>query len=382
MKIILFIRSLELGGAERQLINLATQLSNNHEVVVLTFYDHNEYTFSEWPPIKYRLITLAKKGRWHIFGFIFNFLKIIRRNKPDIIYSFMSTASIVALLSPVVWSKIAVVWGIRSSNMKTTLYGKLPLLFRWLECRLSSYANLIIANSEAGRKEAFCEGFKNRNIVVIPNGIDSSEFKRCDILRYEIRKKLNIPYDSLVIGAVARHDPMKGLEIFLEAAAIYKKSFPKSYFMIIGSGIENYTELLKLKARSHGLQDSMMWIPKTNKVAPYYSAMDIFTSASIYGEGFSNVIAEAMLSQLPIVVTDVGDTRKFTGDCGIVVSPDSPQSIAVAWEYFHNLSEPELQAIGIRSRNHILNNYSINSMVKLTESALIAAVSAIRKKYN
>lgn len=370
MKIILFIRSLELGGAEHQLLNLAGRLSREHDVFVLTFYDRDEYKMSELALNNYFLISLNKKSRWDVIGFIFQFLKVIRTIKPDVIYAFMGNASLIALLAPLVSKRIGVVWGIRSSNMKLSLYGRLQILLRWLECNLSNFADLIIVNSEAGRREVLSDGFKNKKIIVIPNGIDNVKFKKNDISRNKIRNMLRIPADAVVIGTVARHDPMKGLEVFIDAVAIHTKYFAETYFLIIGSGAERYTDSLKHKARSLGLQDCIIWIEKTNKVANYYSVMDVFTSTSIYGEGFSNAIGEAMLSQVPCVVTNVGDAKIIVGDCGIVVPPDSPDSVAIAWSSLMGLSDQEIQRLGIQSRNRILTRYSIESMVTLTESAL------------
>lgn len=370
MKILLFIRSLELGGAEHQLLNLAGRLSKEHDVLVLTFYDRDEYKMSGLLLNNCCLISLNKKSRWDIFRFIFKFLKVIRDVKPDVIYAFMGNASLVALLAPLASKRIAIVWGIRSSNMKLALYGRLQMLLRWLECNLSIFADLIIVNSEAGRREALSDGFKNKKIIVIPNGIDNIKFQKNDISRTNIRNMLGIPVDAVVIGAVARHDPMKGLEVFIDAAAIHAKYFPKTYFLIIGSGVERYTDTLKYKARSLSLQDRTIWLEKTNKVANYYSVMDIFTSTSIYGEGFSNAIGEAMLSQLPCVVTNVGDAKIIVGDCAIVVPPDSSDSVARAWSSLIGLSDQEIRNLGIQSRNRIATRYSIDSMVTLTESAL------------
>ncbi len=377
MKILLFIRSLELGGAEHQLLNLAAGLSKNHEVLVLTFYDRNEYKMLS---NNYQLLSLNKKGRWDIVRFSVQFFKVIKRVKPDVIYSFMGDASLVTLLARLSSKRVNIVWGLRSSNMKFAVYGRLQVLLRYLECKLSILSDLVIANSEAGKREAIFGGFKSKNIIVIPNGVDNIKFKKCDVSRWEIRKMLSLPDDAVVIGTVARHDPMKGLEVFLDAAEIYIKTAFKTYFLIIGSGPETYSEKLKNKARSLGLQDCIIWVSKTNKVAHYYNAMDIFTSTSTYGEGFSNVVCEAMLSQLSCVVTNVGDTKTIVGDYGLVVPPDSPVAVANAWGAILTLSDREIQKLRFQSRKRILTCYSVDSMVTLTESALTSVVYNQRNK--
>jgi len=380
VKIILFIRSLELGGAERQLLNLARELSKHHQIIVLTFYNSNEYGAPNLSLKNLLILALNKRGRWDILAFLIKFLKIIRKEKPDVIYSFMNTACLISLLSPLVWSPVGIIWGIRSSDMRLSSYGKLPRLLRWLECRLSTFANLIISNSEAGHSQALTDGYKNRKIIVIANGLADDIFKRNDVSGHEIRQSLSIPNDGVVIGTVARHDPMKGLEVFLQSAKIHNTSFPSSYFLIIGSGAQEYTAFLKDYARSLGLQDRIAWVASTTNVAAYYNAMNIFTSTSIYGEGFSNAIGEAMLSEVPCVVTDVGDAMTIVGDRGIVVPAGSPHAVSAAWASLLKLSRLELQMVGSELRKRIAVHYSISSMAELTEVELKSVLQAAKKK--
>ncbi len=369
-----------LGGAERQLLNLAKELSKKHDVIVLTFYDLKEYLLTDSSQETYRLLSLKKRSRWHILGFLFRFLKIVLNEKPDVIYSFMSSASLVSLLARFARWPIGIVWGIRSSNMRLASYGRLPVLLRRLECRLSIFADLVISNSSAGRRQATADRFRNSKIIVVPNGINSEEFNKRKLLREKTRNSLKIPLDVSVIGTVARHDPMKGLEIFLESAKMHHKSIPSTHFLIIGSGPENYTESLKLYASSLGLQNRVIWMRKNENIAPYYNAMDIFSLTSIYGEGFSNAIAEAMLCELPCVVTDVGDSKEIVCGNGIVIPPGSPSSVAAAWTSLLDRPTLELRRLGIQSRKHIAANYSVQSMGEFTEIALKAVVTSVREK--
>lgn len=372
MRIILFIRSLELGGAERQLLNLAEGLAERHDVVVMTFYDADEYSpAGAAVPRKYRQLSLSKRGRWDMLGFAARFIRAVRDIRPDVIYAFMNTASVISLLAPAGHRATRIVWGIRSSNMRLSEYGTVPRIFRWLECKLSAFADLVIANSEAGRAEALADGFRNTNICVIANGIDTGRFARDEAAARLCREALGIPAKTMVIGTVARHDPMKGLEIFLQAAARHSASFSDTCYLIVGSGPAAYTRVLKQMAQTLGLRDNIRWVPKTPEIAPFYRAMDIYTSASIYGEGFSNAVAEAMACEVPCVVTDVGDARHIVGDRGCVVASNSPDALVDAWRSLCALDDVDRRRLGADACERVARSFGIGAMVDKTEAAIV-----------
>lgn len=374
MKIMLFIRSLGLGGAERQLLILADRLSESHEVTILTFYDQVGYDQSFLRNGKYSLISLSKRGRWDILGFLARFLFVVKRERPDIIYAFMSTASVVSVFSKLLLPRIAVVWGVRSSNMNLNLYGVLPRVFRWLECKMSALSDLVISNSLSGCEQAISDGFLSRNMLVIPNGIDTNYFAYSEMAREQIRCECDIPMDAFVIGTVARHDPMKGLENLLAAASEFLKTKKNVYFLMVGSGTSEYTQNLKNIAKSLEIEYCVRWVGKSSVVKPYYSAMDLFTSSSIFGEGFSNAIGEAMATGLPVVVTDVGDSKKIVGHSGFVVEPNSIDGIVEAWEKLYFMNNEEFRNLKIVSRKNIVANYEVDSMVFATERALTCSM--------
>ena len=101
-----------------------------------------------------------------------------------------------------------------------------------------------------------------------------------------------------------------------------------------------------------------------------YNALDICCNSSI-GEGFSNVIGEAMACSVPCVVTDVGDSTIITGDTGIVVPPSDPTALAGALINMLNESEEKRQSRGALARQRILSDFNVQRMVKETETTLL-----------
>jgi glycosyltransferase involved in cell wall biosynthesis len=374
MKILLLVRSIGCGGAERQLVLLATRLARRHEVAIVTFYDDRGFFESQSDDSSMKVISLGKRTRWDVLRTAIRFAKVINELEPEAIYAFMNTASILSLLGRFTRVKPRIVWGIRSSNMDLMRYGLAARALRRIECALSRFADLAISNSEAGKIQAIEDGYKAK-IEVVPNGIDTNGFVFDGSAGRALRKQWRIPDDATVIGIVARHDPMKGYETFLDAAAAYLSHNPNAYFLLVGDGDETYTEQLRRRAVSLNLGERAVWIGSTADVTASYSAMNVFTSSSIYGEGFSNSIGEAMSCGLTCVVTDIGDSKRIVGPTGIVVPANSPHDLVHGWTRAVERLNGDPNRHRAASRERIAACFSDENMVAMTEAALADAIS-------
>jgi glycosyltransferase involved in cell wall biosynthesis len=88
----------------------------------------------------------------------------------------------------------------------------------------------------------------------------------------------------------------------------------------------------------------------------------IFVLASTYGEGFPNVIGEAMACGLPCVATDVGDARRIVGRCGEVVAPNDILGLREAFARLLSVSQVERCSIGAEGRTRVEDNYDVPTM--------------------
>ena len=116
------IRSLGTGGAERQLVELARGLrSGGIHVTVITFYPGGAFQ-----PVLQRsgvnVVSVNKKGRWDIVGFLRRLVKVIRAERPDVLYSFLSSANLVAALTRYCAPRRLVVWSVRESSLDLSSY--------------------------------------------------------------------------------------------------------------------------------------------------------------------------------------------------------------------------------------------------------------------
>lgn len=368
MSVFLLIRSLEVGGAERQLVHLACELHRRgHNVRVATFYRRGKLI----PELNERgieIVDLAKAGRWDIAAFLWRTARAIREFRPDVIYSFLGGANIVAAAVRLFVPACKLVWSIRSSNMDLRRYDWLHRASYAIETWLSRTPELIIANSHAGRDFAVANGFPPGRIAVIANGIDTDRFRPDPSAREEERRRLNLGDGEIVIGVLARLDPMKGHATLLKAAAAIGHTDPRLRFVFFGEGPEEAR--LRMLAEQTQPDARVQFAGTTETPEAALNALDICCSPSLFGEGFSNSIAEAMACGLPCVVTDVGDSAAIVQDLGNVVLPDDSPALANAiFDLAGRLDMIDRETV----RARIVNNFSIAAMADKTLELLETA---------
>jgi glycosyltransferase involved in cell wall biosynthesis len=370
MKVLLFIRALGIGGTQRQLAMLAQGLvARGHEVAIAVLYVAGEID----PALRAtaRIISLEKKGRWHVIGPLMRLRRLMRSQQPDIIYAFLSTQTTLAAILLPRDLQTRLVFGIRAAGMGAHFYDALSALSLWLEARLASRADLIIANSRAAQSDAVLRGMPVGRIVVIPNGIDTVAMAPLPEAGAAHRQAWGLAHDAFVIGCVARFDPMKDHASFLKAGAMFLRHHGDVRFVCIGSGPTDYITELKALGRKLGLAERIIWADTTEVTYGIYNAFDIATLTSSFGESFPNVIGEAMACGVPVVATDLGDVKEIIAECGEVVPPREPAALCAAWERLRQRLklEPGLRA---RARAAIIEKYSVESMVLGTERALFS----------
>lgn len=368
MRVFLLTRALDVGGAERQLVLLAKGLhSRGHVVEVGVFYAGGALT-AELEEGGIEIVDLRKSGRWDVVPFLRRVIRELRRRRPDIVYGFLGSGNVIATAARSFIPKTCLVWSVRASNMDLGRYDWLARLWYKVECGLSRFADLIIANSSAGADFAIRNGFPSDKLVVVHNGIDTARFRPDASLRAAQRKAFGLSDDQIAIGMLARLDPMKGHEVFLQAARAVATERSDIRFFCIGEGPE--LSRLKQIAKDLGLTD---WVAFTGSQDPVsaLNGLDIACSCSLFGEGFSNAIAEAMACGLPCVVTDVGDSGMIVGQLGSVVPPGSAAALASSIEQAIARHGEHDQRV---PRERVVGTFSVDAMVDATLSAFETAL--------
>jgi len=368
VRICFLIRQLNEGGAQRQLATLVKGLDRSKfNISVMTLYAGGQFCEEIKRLDHVNYICLEKGGRWDVFPFLFRLIRQARKLNPDLLHSYLCTANCLSMFLKLFMPKTRMIFGVRASNMDLSRYDWLARYVYRLECFLSRFADCIIVNSEAGYEHAVSQGFPRMSMNVVPNGIDIERFKPDRQSGLRMREEWGVGEKEILIGLVGRLDPMKDHPTFLKAASLLVNKIEHVRFVCLGTGPKPYRDELVATGNTLGLSDRIFWMNPRSDMPSVYNAFDIVTSSSSFGEGFPNVIGEAMACGVPCVVTKVGDSSRVVGDTGIVVPPNNPKALAEGWSQI--LTEDKKQA-ALQARLRIQNNFSVNQLAQRTEKVL------------
>ena len=228
----------------------------------------------------------------------------------------------------------------------------------------------VLANSPATEKSLNANNAQlvaKSKIVVIPNGIDSSKFLAAPFT--PLYKRLA---DEFVLCTLGRLVPQKNQGFLIDVAEELKKRQFNFKLIIGGSG--PLEDELKLKAKTKGVSEHILFTGFVEQPKDLYSSGDIFLLPSLW-EGFGYVLAEAGLCALPSVAFDISSNSQIIqdGKTGVLVSKVSPSSFA---EEVMKLSENEKvrQEMGTAAMSFVKKNFEAEQIFEQIEKALVKQV--------
>ena len=357
MKILLFINSLGAGGAQRQLVGLATFLKHEgYDVIVACYHDDRFYVdmlLSSGVPYVY-----LKKANNTIFR-IWHVAKYIRRVKPDVVVSYLETPSICSCVAHLFNKKFRLIVSERNTTQHTGRNEKIRFnLFR--------NADYVVPNSFAQEKyikEVF--PFLANKVVTIPNFVDLKHF-------VPVIEKVQHKVPEIVVAASIWKS--KNTLGFLDAVSELKRQgypFHISWYGKVASHID-YFEQCQQKIIELAIKDCIELKEKTQHIREKYQKADYFCLPSFY-EGTPNVICEAMACGLPIACSDVCDNSIYVreGENGFLFNPLNTESIVESLKRLLSLRGVEYKTYCLNSRKRaealLSEENFVNSYVKLIE---------------
>jgi len=325
INVLLLTSSLERGGAERQVVELAKSLDPKRFTVHVASLSHNNPLAEQLGPLQARLHIVEKRSKYDV-GLIRRVRDLLNRLDIHVVHSFMFDAEMVGRLAGR-WAGTPVV--ICSNRCPHWNRKKHKL---WLARATNGCFDAMIANSQAGCDfEREQQNVSVDKLHVIPNGVDVERFHpgRSDDLRAE----LGLPQDVLIVGMIAHFRSNKDHQTYINAAAKVLAQHPNAIFVCAGdqdgSGTEHHFGKAQRLAMSLGIAARMHFLGPRGDVDRLYRMLDIKVLATHF-EGTPNVVLEAMATGLPTVVTDVSDNRRVVqdGKTGFLVPSQDAEMLA------------------------------------------------------
>lgn len=369
MKIMFLMHSMAVGGTQRQLILLCRELlRRGHEVTVL-LHRTGELLDADLRERGVRVIDLKKRGRWHSFGLLLRLVRVVRVEQPDVVYAYLPLPNLLALLLRYLGNGCAVVCGVRASEMARARIKWLPRMILQLERRLVLHADLVIVNSQTGARD-LCRGNLHEHVVVIENGIETEWFHYDEHGGRRQRASWHVAEDTPVVGCVARLDLMKDHTTLLHAFALLRQSHTDACLICVGTQFQPYLSELRELARRLHIDEAVRWIEYESDLSSLYSGFDALCLSSAYGEGFSNVLAEAMACGVPCVATEVGDAARILSSGDFLVPPRDADSLARALAG----ALAQGRTFSVLRSERVRREFSVHALADRTLVALTAAV--------
>jgi glycosyltransferase involved in cell wall biosynthesis len=277
--------------------------------------------------------------------------RIVRRERPDIIHSFLLHANIVARLCRLLyWVPVQI------SSQRTTNEGS---LWRYVAYRITDGLSDVTTHvSDEGARVALeRRAVALAKMRVIPNGIELSRYRR----------RPDGSRDSCFRWiAVGRCDVPKGYPYLLRAFKDVCRRYPTAQLWIVGHG--PLADELRLASASMGLEASVTFLGLRRDVSELLSVADAFVLASLW-EGMPNALLEAAATGLPCVATHVGGVDGIIPDrsCGIVVPPGDEKSLASAMLEIMRMPAPLRDQMGNAIKSNVAGAYSLSRVVSQWE---------------
>jgi glycosyltransferase involved in cell wall biosynthesis len=352
------ITGLETGGAEQMLARLVSRLDRSrHRSIVVSMtgpgsigpelsrggIEVHSLDLARGSPDPRGLVRLV--GLWRLL-------------RPDVVQTWLYHADLLGLIAKPFAPACRLLWNIQCTESIDT-----RVVLRLLVPG-SRFPEAIVVNSLAGKSFHEGLGYRPRRWEHIPNGCDTSAFRFDEAARRRLRREWGIADDTVAIGLPARYHAMKDHATFFAAARILVAVRPDAVFVLAGPEIDQLNRRLLAMVGADGLAERMRLIGDRRDMADVYSALDIATLSSAFGEGCPNVLVEAMSCATPCAATACGDAAQIIGPTGKVVPPRDPEALAAAWRELIDLGPEGRRALGAAARRRAVAQYDLDAIVR------------------
>lgn len=347
-RILCLVDSLASGGAQRQMVGLASLLKGEgYQIKVVTYFDLPFYLSQlQKNGVEYEYVACGTSlvNRLRKLG------RAIKQFNPDVVISYLDTPNILACLLHITnrhrWKLI-----VSERNTTQALSRRERIKFA-----LYRFANSIVPNS-----------FSQGDFIAkhYPQYVD-----KCHVITNFVDTEVFSPVtkendgDVLRIIGVGRILKQKNIPMLIEAVKAIRKNGKNVRVDWYGEKFDTYDECMQLISH-YGLEGVFKFHEPCNNIIEKYRESDLFVLPSIY-EGFPNVLCEAMSCGLPVIATDVCDNGRIVQheENGYLVPSGDTKELADRLLQFIKLPPIQREVMGNKSRCLAVDMFSKESFVK------------------
>lgn len=357
------IDKLESGGAQRQLVMLATALKDRGYGVEVFVYHQDGFFAEDFREAGVPVSLMPFRNKAHL---VYATRKAIKASSPDMVISYLAGPNALMELVGLFRRKFALIISERCLEVEGRK--------RFVRYGLHFLADAVVCNSHSQHRHIL-ETFPRLadRTHIIANGVDLERFSLAEPPPSNRPKKLRI----LVL---ARVHPQKNPFTLVEAMAIVRREQPQLEVSIDWYGNpwrqnEDYYFRLEEIIDRRELRDVFRLHPAVKDVEQLYHKADAVCLPSLY-EGTSNIIREAMACGIPLLVSRIGDNPELVqeGQNGLMFDASSPQDIAATIIRFAKKSYVARRKMGLEGRKLVERASSLdtvfNSYAKLIQEVL------------
>jgi len=354
--IVHLITGLATGGAERMLSRLLRRMDQERFRSVVVSLGDTGTVGRSLAKAGIEVVSLGLRRRAPDPHGLLRLARTLRHFRPDVLQTWLYHADLLGLMTKRLGNVPHLAWNLRCSDIALSPpAAAVRRVLSWC----SPLPDAVIVNSNAGRHFHESIGYRPARWEVIQNGFDTTEFAPDPGARARVRAELGIGDGAVVIGMAARHHPMKDHGTFLAAAARLSAQHPEVCFVLVGRGTESTVPALAEPIAARGLAGRIRLLGERQDMSAVYAAFDIATLSSAWGEGFPNVLGEAMACGVPCAGTDCGDARELLGNTGLIAARRDSEALAAAWRALIAIGADGRRTLGMKARAQIVRDYDL-----------------------
>ncbi len=361
MNVLYIIWSLDQGGAERVVLDLAKNADRAQFNITICCLNQKGFFANELEQLGTEVIALHKLPKLDPF-IIYKISRVISKKKIDIVITHLWTSNF--------WGRIAAYLSRVKIIIATehTTDEKRPWYYHLADRFLARISSRIIAVSSSVKVFHHTKSkIPPRKFEIINNGIDIEKFN-ISFDKNKKRKEFGFKDNDYIIGLFGRFVPAKAHELLLQSLKNIIKAHPQVKVLFAGSGPT--VDIIKKLAADLGLAKHVAFAGFRSDIPELYQILDLFVLPS-RREGFPITVLEAMASGIPAIVTDVGGNKEIISDGidGFIIQPNNTEELTQKINFLIDNTETAKKIAQFGQKN-VRENFTSVIMTKKTEQLL------------